>query len=59
MFDPGRSTNVRRADIEEMKPSEVSLMPAGLLNSLTEAEIQDLVAFLLARDDSRDKPPRP
>ncbi len=34
-------------------------MPAGLLNSLTEAEIQDLVAFLLARGDSRDKPRRP
>jgi putative heme-binding domain-containing protein len=58
MFDPGRSTNVRRGDIEEMKPSEVSLMPAGLLNSLTEEEIQDLVAFLLARGDSRDKKPR-
>ena len=49
MFDPGRSTNVRRGDIEEMKPSAISLMPAGLLNSLTEAEIEDLVAYLLAR----------
>ena len=49
MFDPGRATNVRRADIDEMKPSEVSLMPKGLLNSLTEEEIQDLMAYLLAR----------
>ena len=47
MFDPGQATSVRRADIEEMKPSAVSPMPAGLLNSLTEEEIQDLVAFLL------------
>ena len=54
MFDPGRATNVRRADIEEMKPSEVSPMPAGLLNSLTEEEIQDLVAFLLGRGNSRE-----
>jgi putative heme-binding domain-containing protein len=53
MFDPGRLTNVRRADIEEMKPSPVSMMPAGLLNSLTEDEIQDLIAFLLARDRSQ------
>jgi len=30
-------------------------MPVGLLNSLTEEEIQDLAAFLLARGDSRDK----
>jgi putative heme-binding domain-containing protein len=59
MFDPGRTTNVRRADIAEMKPSEVSLMPAGLLNSLTEEEIQDLVAFLLARGDSRAEPFQP
>jgi hypothetical protein len=44
--------------VEEMKPSEISLMPAGLLKSLTEAEIQDLVAFLLARENSKDKPPR-
>jgi putative heme-binding domain-containing protein len=59
MFDPGQATNVRRADIEEMKPSDVSPMPVSLLNSLNEAEIQDLVAFLLARGDSRDKPSTP
>ncbi len=55
MFDPGRSTNVRREDIEEIQPSKVSPMPAGLLNSLTEDEILDLVAYLLARGESRDK----
>jgi putative heme-binding domain-containing protein len=49
MFDPGRTTNVSRSDIEEMKPSDVSLMPLGLLDSLTEPEIQDLAAFLLTR----------
>jgi putative heme-binding domain-containing protein len=56
MFDPGHATNIRRQDIEEMKPSEASPMPAGLLNSLTAEEIQDLVAFLLARGDGRDQP---
>lgn len=55
MFDPGRSTNVRREDIEEIQPSKVSPMPAGLLNSLTEDEILDLVAYLLARGEPRDK----
>lgn len=59
MFDPGKATNVRRGDIEEMQPSHASPMPAGLLNSLTEGEIQDLVAFLLARGGLGDKPPRP
>ncbi len=55
MFDPGRATNVRRSDIEEMKPSDVSLMPAGLLNSLMDEDVQDLVAFLLAHEDTRDE----
>jgi putative heme-binding domain-containing protein len=49
MFDPGKMTNVRRADIESIAPSKVSPMPEGLLNSLQLDEIQDLVAYLLAR----------
>ncbi len=53
MFDPGRATNVRRGDIEEIKASAVSPMPVGLLNSLTEDEIQDLVAYVLRRGDSQ------
>jgi putative heme-binding domain-containing protein len=55
MFDPGHETNVSRADIEEMKPSDVSLMPIGLLNTLTEPEVQDLIAFLLNRSAASDK----
>ncbi|HTL17459.1 MAG TPA: c-type cytochrome, partial [Patescibacteria group bacterium] len=54
MFDPGRMTNVKRADIESIEPSKVSMMPEGLLNSLQLAEIQDLVAYLLARGDAKN-----
>jgi putative heme-binding domain-containing protein len=53
MFDPGRMTNVRRAEIESIEPSKVSMMPEGLLNSLQLDEIQDLVAYLLARGDAK------
>jgi putative heme-binding domain-containing protein len=53
MFDPGRMTNVRRSDIESMEPSKVSMMPEGLLNSLKEDEIQDLIAFLFSRSDTQ------
>ena len=53
MFDPGRMTNVRRAEIDSIEPSKVSMMPEGLLNSLQLDEIQDLVAFLLARGDAK------
>ena len=55
MFDPGRMTNVRRSDIESMTPSTVSMMPAGLLNSLKIEEIQDLVAYLFSRGDAEHK----
>jgi putative heme-binding domain-containing protein len=55
MFDPGRLTNVRRADIESMEPSKVSMMPEGLLDSLKEEEILDLIAFLLTRGDRNHK----
>ena len=53
MFDPGRMTNVRRANIESMEPSSVSMMPEGLLNSLKIEEIQDLLAYLLSRGDEK------
>jgi putative heme-binding domain-containing protein len=53
MFDPGRMTNVRRADIEDMKPSTTSMMPEGLLDTLTSEEIQDLMAYLLSHGDSQ------
>ncbi len=51
MFDPGRFTRVRRSDIESIEPSKVSMMPQGLLNTLTAEEIQDLFAYLMARGD--------
>ncbi|HTL16843.1 MAG TPA: c-type cytochrome [Patescibacteria group bacterium] len=54
MFDPGKMTNVKRADIESIEPSKVSPMPEGLLNSLQLDEIQDLVAYLLARGDKQN-----
>jgi len=51
MFDPGRMTNVRRAEIESMEPSKVSMMPEGLLNSLKQDEIEDLIAYLFSHGD--------
>lgn len=37
-----------RADIEEMQPGNVSVMPSGLDQQLTEQELVDLVTFLKA-----------
>ena len=55
MLDPGHMVNVSRGDIEEMKPSPVSMMPEGLLNTLDRDEILDLIAYLLSRGD-RENP---
>jgi putative heme-binding domain-containing protein len=54
MFDPGKMTNVKRTEIQLIEPSKVSPMPEGLLNSLQLDEIQDLVAYLLARGDKQN-----
>jgi hypothetical protein len=37
-----------RSDIVELRPSTVSVMPAGLDGQLTRQELADLVAFLKA-----------
>ena len=46
MIKPNQLERLKVAEIEEMKPSEVSVMPAGLLDNLTRDEILDLVAYL-------------
>ena len=51
MLDPNAMVNVNRNDIEEMVPSKSSMMPNGLLNTLTEQEVLDLMAYLLSRGD--------
>ncbi|MBC7818119.1 MAG: c-type cytochrome, partial [Planctomycetaceae bacterium] len=43
---PNQEARVARADIEEMKPSSVSIMPAGLEKQLTKEQLADLIAFL-------------
>ena len=55
--DPEDSTKVvdlQKGQIEAMKPSDVSLMPSGLLNTMNEDEVLDLVAYLLSRGNPND-----
>ena len=44
--DQPQKTVVAKADVEDMKPSAVSLMPEKLLDSLSYPEIVDLFAYL-------------
>jgi len=52
--DAAKSVEVPREKIEEILPANVSLMPAGLLDQLNEAEVLDLLAYTLSRGNKRD-----
>jgi putative heme-binding domain-containing protein len=53
MLAPGATVNVDRREVVQMKPSAVSMMPTGLLDTLHEDEVLDLMAFLLSRGDRK------
>jgi putative heme-binding domain-containing protein len=55
MLDPNAIEKIDRRDIEEMSAAETSMMPSGLLNTLNEEELLDLMAFLLSRGDRKHK----
>ena len=45
---PSAEVRIARADIVDMRPGTVSVMPAGLEQQLTRQELSDLIAFLKA-----------
>ncbi len=55
MLNPGATVTVNRKKVESMEPSKVSMMPTGLLDTLKEDEVLDLVAFLLSRGDRKNE----
>lgn len=55
MLDPTAQVNIDRKTIEETKPSPVSMMPEGLLNTLHKDELLDLLAYLLSGGDRTNK----
>ncbi|MDB5351802.1 MAG: putative rane-bound dehydrogenase [Planctomycetota bacterium] len=46
---PDKEVRISRADVEEMKPGTVSVMPSGLDQQVTKQELADLLAFLKSR----------
>ena len=51
MLDPSAQVNLDRRTVDQQKPSPVSMMPEGLLNTLNRDEVLDLIAYLLSRGD--------
>jgi putative heme-binding domain-containing protein len=48
MFNPAQTVKVDRKDILSIEPSKTSPMPDGLLSSLTQEEVLDLLAYLVS-----------
>ena len=52
--DATKFLEIKRSDIEEIVPASESLMPKGLLNTLSESEVLDLLAYTLSRGNRKD-----
>jgi hypothetical protein len=48
MLDPSQLVLVKRDTVESTSPAKNSLMPSGLLDTFSQDEIADLVAYLRA-----------
>ncbi|MEX0688245.1 MAG: c-type cytochrome [Pirellulales bacterium] len=53
--DATKFARIARSDIDEITSSSTSLMPAGLLDQLSEQEVLDLLAYTLSRSNPKDK----
>ena len=51
MMKPNKMVNINVKQIVEQRPSKVSLMPSGLLDTLTKDDILDLMAYLRSGGD--------
>lgn len=52
-FDVSTTVTVDKPAIKSRELSKISIMPPGLLNTLTEEEIHDLIAYLESMGDSK------
>jgi putative heme-binding domain-containing protein len=49
----GKESILKRADVKLLSPSSTSLMPSGLLDASNEAQVRDLLTFLLNAPPTR------
>jgi hypothetical protein len=49
----GATTGIDLSNVETLRPSKVSPMPTGLLDSLREDEILDLITYMLSRGNRK------
>ena len=54
MMDPNAQQTIARKNIKSMEQSKTSMMPPGLLNTLKDTDILDLMAYLLSKGNPED-----
>jgi len=54
--DPDQRRRVNKAEIQTQRASDLSPMPAGLVNTLTKADVLDLLSFLETETTSIGSP---
>lgn len=54
MLVPNELTNIDARKVVSIEPSTVSMMPPGLLNTLTKDDVLDLMAYLLSAGNADD-----
>ena len=55
LFNPAQNEALRYSEIDEIKTSPTSAMPAGLLDGFTQEEILDMIAFLKSQGNPNHK----
>ncbi|MDB4537201.1 c-type cytochrome [Akkermansiaceae bacterium] len=53
LFAPGEMTNIDSKKVASVEPSTMSMMPPGLLNTLSDEDILDLTAYVLSAGDPK------
>ena len=51
LMAPGEMTKINTKDIKSSEPTKFSMMPPGLLNTLEDDDILDLLAYILSKGD--------
>lgn len=51
LYAPGEMTTLKTGDLISVEPSKISMMPPGLLNTLSDEDILDLIAYTLSGGD--------
>ena len=55
MMKPSDITTIKVSDLVSVEPSKISMMPPGLLSTMSDTDILDLLAYLLSAGNPDDE----